>query len=550
MFALLAALALAAVPADDTYFAWVAEPVDIQSLPASAVTELDDDELAALTDGQPTLPFAEATVGLRTPAGDVWVGSPHGLQLLARDATRWRVFHSQRWLPSDDVRQLSLATDGSLLVRTSGGTVRFRREEISLEAKMNAIDEMLQRYHVRSGFVSEISLPTPGDLSTAQMQESNDNDGLWTCMYLAGEAFRYGSTGDPQAKQNARRSLEAIMFLERVSTIPGFVARSVIPRESDPKRHGGEWHPSADGKWWWKADTSSDEVVGHYFAYHVYYNVAADDAERAEIRPYVERITDHILDHGLHYVGPPGKPTTWGVWSPEGLNHDLRRIGDRGLNSLEILSHLKVAEQIVGKPRYTEKLKELIAEHGYATNTVLQKQVWPPHLVNHSDDELAFLAYYPLVVLERDVHLRKVYLASVRRSWMIERPEHSPLFNYIYAAALQANTWFDPSKRPDQAYVAPAEYDAAESLDWFRDVPSDTTVWTVKNSHRRDITLVGNNRERRPRGMNVLPASERRVMRWNGDPYTLDGGSGGRERDDGHAILLPYWMGRYHRFLE
>ncbi len=63
-----------------------------------------------------------------------------------------------------------------------------------------------------------------------------------------------------------------------------------------------------------------------------------------EIRPYVERITDHILDHGLNYVGPPGKPTTWGVWSPKALNHDLRRIGDRGLNSLEILSHLKVAE--------------------------------------------------------------------------------------------------------------------------------------------------------------------------------------------------------------
>ena len=110
--------------------------------------------------------------------------------------------------------------------------------------------------------------------------------------------------------------------------------------------------------------------MGHYFAYQVYYDVAADDDEKQEIRGYVERITDHILDHGLYYVGPPGKPTTWGVWAPEGLNHDLRRIGDRGLNSLEILSHLKVAEHIVGKPRYTAKLRELIEKHGYAINTV------------------------------------------------------------------------------------------------------------------------------------------------------------------------------------
>ncbi len=62
--------------------------------------------------------------------------------------------------------------------------------------------------------------------------------------------------------------------------------------------------------------------------------------------------------------------------------------------------------------------------------------------------------------------------------------------------------------------------------------------------------IAGNNRQRRPRGESVLPVSERRVMRWNGDPYTLDGGSGGRDRDDGAAILLPYWMGRYHRLID
>ena len=40
------------------------------------------------------------------------------------------------------------------------------------------------------------------------------------------------------------------------------------------------------------------------------------------------------------------------------------------------------------------------------------------------------------------------------------------------------------------------------------------------------------------------------MMKWNGDPYSLDGGSGGGERDDGTVILLPYWMGRYHRLID
>jgi hypothetical protein len=238
------------------------------------------------------------------------------------------------------------------------------------------------------------------------------------------------------------------------------------------------------------------------------------------------------------------------VWAPEKLNHDLRRFGDRGLNSLEILSHLKVAEQIVGKPRYSAMLRELIEKHAYATNTIGQKQVWPPERVNHSDDELAFLSYYPLLMLERDPELRTKYMASIRRSWMIERPERSPLFNLIYGAALQAGSWPHPSRRPDQPYVSPTDCDRDECLEWFRDVPRDTTVWTVVNSTRKDIVVSGSNRFRRARSQVVLPVSERHVMRWNGDPYTLDGGSNGRERDDGVAILLPFWMGRYHRLIE
>ena len=64
------------------------------------------------------------------------------------------------------------------------------------------------------------------------------------------------------------------------------------------------------------------------------------------------------------------------------------------------------------------------------------------------------------------------------------------------------------------------------------------------------MTIVGEQSLSPPRSEVVLPVSERRVMRWNGDPYTLDGGSDGRDRDDGGAILLPYWMGRYHRLID
>jgi len=553
MHALLCCLALCGV-ADEPFKTWTVEDFSGQVqplLPPPSAQQLTAVELTAIRDRSPIPPYGDLTVGERDKDGGVWLGSKHGLMYLAPKAARWRLFHARRWLPDDHVQGLASSGDGSSVwVRTVGGMARLQQKETTLDTKISEIEANLRKRHVRHGLVGEINLAEPGKLDSGWVQHSSDNDGLWTSMYVGAEVYRYGVTHDEQAKKNARESLDALMFLERVTGIPGFVARSVVPIENDPKKYGGEWHRSADGKWWWKGDTSSDELDGHYFAYAVYYDIVADEKEKAEIRKYVERITDHILDHGLYYVGPPGKPTTWGVWAPEKLNHDLDWIDDRGLNSLEILSHLKTAEYIVGKPRYAQVAKELIEKHSYHINTVDQKLVWPHSAVNHSDDELAFLAYHQLLLYERDPKLRKIYLASLRRSWQIERPEHSPFFNYIYASGLQASQWTKPQQRPPEAFVDPAQYDRDACIAWFRDVPADTIGWRIENSKRRDLGELSQNRGQQPYSRMVLPASERRVMKWNGDPYELDGGSSGRERDDGTFILLPYWMGRYHRFLE
>jgi hypothetical protein len=80
-------------------------------------------------------------------------------------------------------------------------------------------------------------------------------------------------------------------------------------------------------------------------------------------------------------------------------------------------------------------------------------------------------------------------------------------------------------------------------------VPVDTICYSMTNSNRRDVALRPyESRGDRKLSVDALPISERRVMKWNGDPFELDGGSGGHERDDGTFILLPYWMGVYHRF--
>lgn len=543
-------LGLAVLVAGGEHFEeWRCEPRPEAALPASVGRTLSAAELRALESGEPLTPFTGLTCGVRLADGSLWAGSPGGLMHLAPGARHWRLFHSRRWLPDDRVLAVAATSSDELWVRTPGGTVRLFRRRWTLDEKMAEIHARLRKYHLRGGFCCEIVLKQPGQPEAGYTQPDNDNDGLWTALYVAAEAFRFGATGAEDARRNAWQSLQTLMELEAITGIPGFAARSFVPITID-KSGDSNWYRSADGKRWWKDDTSSDEVVGHFFAYFVYWIAAATEEEKQQIRPVVARLADHIIDHGYYYVGPTGKPTTWGVWAPEKLNRDPRRLGERGLNSLEILSHLKVAEFITGNPRYAEAARALIDRHGYAANTVWQKIEWPTNVINHSDDELAFLAYYPLLWLERAPDLRTIYLWSIERSWHYERPEGSPLFNFIYATAHQASTWRQPGQRPAAGLVPPDRYDLDACLEWFRRVPVDTTAWTIANSRRRDVGPTTRNRFGQLCGARVLPIDERLMLRWNADPYQLDNGNGGYTRGDGAFILLPYWLGRYHRLLE
>ncbi|HEV3204805.1 MAG TPA: hypothetical protein VGY77_10495, partial [Gemmataceae bacterium] len=432
---------------------WYAETVAEKTLPPSEGIRLTPPELTAIRDGKPAVPFRDVTTGIRLTDGSMWVGTGGGLCFLAKGRDHWRLFHSRRWLPDNRVQDLAVTPQGIVFVQTPGGVGKLFRKHKTLAQKMGEIHAELRRGHLREGLVGHITLKQPGHPEAGSFQPDSDNDGLWTSLYAAAEAFRFGASGDGQAKENAWAALKALMFLEKITGIPGYAARTIWPA-TEPKPQHGEWHQTADSKWWWKSDTSSDELDGHYFAYAVYYDLAATPEEKEQIRRVVARITDHIIDRGYYYVGPSGKPTRWGVWAPEKLNRELAWIEDRGLNSLEILSHLKVAGHITGKPGYAAAARHLIEHHGYALNTVWQKAVWPPR-INHSDDQLAFLSYYPLLIYERDPKLREIYQVSLERSWQIERPEKSPFFNLIYGACRQANTWKEPGQRPNSAGVEP-----------------------------------------------------------------------------------------------
>ncbi len=484
------------------------------------------------------LPLVAPAHLARNRNGALWAGGKTGLARLWQG--RWRYYASRRWLPDNRVNALCAddgrgdGKPGSVWVATDRGVARIAFRPLTLARKAAWYERATQARHNRRGFVGACLLPTPGDTSR-WLPEVSDNDGLWTSLYVCAESFRYAATRDPQARRRARESMRALLGLLDVTGIPGFPARALVYDGERAFRTGpaANWYRSPrDPRVRYKAETSADEIDGHYLAWYVYSQLVANRREKLEIARACRQVTTHILNHNYTLVGPNGKPTRWGVWTPDKLNNDPDWRAERGLNSLALLSHLRVALRLCPSARFASAYRTLVTRHHYALNTVEQKIMPPFGDNNHSDDQLAAIAYYPLLRLETDPGLRALYRQSLERTQAILRPERSPFYNFLYAA-LTGRT-----------------EDVAPGVRWLEDAPLDLRDWTISNRARADVAFDATaGRQQEAQLTRVLPPNETRIGRWNRNPYEAEGGTGGRREADGAFWLLPYWMARYHRLL-
>ncbi len=509
--------------ADDTRV----PPAVRQALAAAASKEATDARGRKWTLEQiqslPGLPIREVTCVVLGKDDSLWLCTPQGA--VRRSGEGWEYLAGMRYLTDDRVENILPESPQIVWLRTAGGISRIEYRPMTLEDKARYFEERIRARHDRYGFVAGSELARPGDLSSNRPYP-NDNDGLWTAIYIGAEAFRFAVTKDPEARSRARRSLAALMRLEEITGLSGFPARSFI-RKGDFRHQDGVWHFTPDGEWEWKGDTSSDELVGHFFAYALYYDLVAEDSEKPAIRAVVDRIASHLIEHGYNLVDVTGRPTTWGKYSLEYFAGEGR--GDLALNSMLLLSHLRVAHHITGKQRFLDEYRKLI-QMGYARNVARLLETRTE--LNYSDEELAMLGYYPLSRYERDPALRRTYRRGLEQWWQNCSREKNPLWIYIYNFATGQRVFLD------------------DALWTLARIPMDLVEWTVKNSHRSDVRMASEpDRFRRPQTLTLLPADERPVMKWNGNPFRVDSGNGGRNEDDGAFYLLPYWMGRYHGYL-
>ena len=463
--------------------------------------------------GAEGLPVADFTVVASAPDGTVWFGSKIGA--VEWSGTTFRYRQGPGWLPGDVVHDLVVAANGDVIVATDGGTGWIAARSTTLAEKARhyeaIIDESISR--TEHGFVATADLDVPGDASTARRIDS-DNDGLWTAMYGAAQCFAYAHDRSADAKRRADRAFRALTFLQEVTQggehapPPGFPARTVLPgdgpdpnvgqeardrqtRETDPhwKMLEPRWPKSADGRWWWKADTSSDELDGHYF-FLAYLAIAAHVTGEARYEAAAEALRrDHAYD----------------------------------ANALSPKVQLGVGSG-------NQSDDEMAFMNLY-------------HLVRYTSDpglRRAFLgAFHRSWLLERPERNPFFHFAFVATA---QEAEADGLFDPSASDAAGGADWLDDSI--ETLVLLPFDrcqwrHTNTHRLDLVR-LSATQSIDPGRPDHV-------------PRGYRVdgkvLPVDERSFAHWNTDPWCLDQGGDGRELASGTVFLLPWHMGRYHGFL-
>ncbi len=478
---------------------------------------------------------------------------------------------SRRWLPSDEARAVALL-DGRLWVGTPAGITRIEWVSRTFAEKAEAMESLQEAHFWRLDFVpSDVGTDDPWS-PTQWRTWDHDNDGLWTQMQIGAWCYAYAATGDERFYQKARRAMD-MMFLqidipavdfEAAGLGRGFITRSLVRDDEgevfDSKKTQKNWHLVhwTDGHdYFWKDDTSSDETTGHFFGFPLFYDLCAkDDAERAAVAEHAAALAAYIVKHGFRLLDLDGQPTTFGHWEPErlaaavdGLNPCLEKAleaqdpsaaiqacfgswyGEGWLNSVEILGHLLAAWHMTGDPQFYDAYDMLITKYRYDKVAMPHSEtvtITDPAFMNHSDHELAMLAYHTLIRYEPNEDRRKKWIEGLLFLYEHERAERNPLWAAI--VALTAG--------PEAADLEPA-------LESLREIPFDRRDWLVDNSHRKDALDWPNDRHGRPQFDRVFPYDEIPTVWWNSNFRAKADGGDGRSVSGPMAWLLPYWAFRY-----
>lgn len=143
-----------------------------------------------------------------TPDGAIWNITEYGVrrddQSEALERDRSMRLMGNRYFYDVDSPVLGICSDGEsgIWAATEHGVTHIHVKQIGAEEKADILNEITQRHVCRRGAVTEAAYR-----NGKWVPLENDNDGLWTAMYAAGELFHYAVLRDEGADPEKLRTV-------------------------------------------------------------------------------------------------------------------------------------------------------------------------------------------------------------------------------------------------------------------------------------------------------------------------------------------------------
>jgi len=230
---------------------------------------------------------------------------------------------------------------------------------LSLAAKAAKYDRLAEVLHLHPAHkrVAHVTLNPGFTEETATYEDvarwhTGENDGLWTGLYIASQAFRYAVTREAQALANLRVLMEGMEKGMRVTGVSGLFTReyitpgiagmscpsspsSYVPSEDkkdnrwvkvdedgtvviyDPA--GERWvrtdHrvPAEYAGTCWLDNVSQDEYAGHMLALASVIQLVDDPEVRGKAAQLAEEVSVHLMENALTFVDWDGRITEHGA---------------------------------------------------------------------------------------------------------------------------------------------------------------------------------------------------------------------------------------------
>ena len=356
-------------------------------------------------------------------------------------------------------------------------------------------------------------------------------------------------------------------------------------------------------------DTSSDEIIGHLFIYKLAFDILGEeDPEMANmIAVTMDTFAKHLVANGYALCDASGQPTTWGKFGRTYL-HNGQTLGGAPLNAAVLLSVFKLAAYVTGEKKWENEYRMIATDPAYEyakltsqeyerytmsileyinsvspilgffarflTGTKLFNFVYRL-ILNHSDEEMAMLAYYLLFQLEDDETLLEYYREGLDDWWISISMSENPLWYCIYQLAYPDKEMTDSygnnivelaswslSRHPidTRMYLASnPNRDDTVTLDLTDYGISNTNVLTYDPNYVKPWFADSESKELRILGLvlssyfikwKVAAPDERMLHKYNTSSYRLGTETKQNVMNDSTTFTLPYWMGRYHGILK